>query len=120
MKQIFSRGQGRLQVKLEAIAAGKDRLIRIFNENAHVGAVAVGEYDFKTARASVSVITRLGHKDDVIAQKAAYLISKSTHQAVGVVVGIHLDHISQSEISQLTENALGAVEDFLKQIAVSD
>lgn len=116
MKYIFNRGEGRLQVNLEAMEIGKDWLIRIFNENAHVGAAAVGEYDFKTARTSVSVITRLGHKDDAVAQKAAYLISKATHQAVGVIVGIHLDNITQSEIAQLTENALGTIEDFLKEL----
>ena len=46
----------------------------IYNKNAHVGAVAIGEYDNEDERASVSMITRLRHKDDAIAQKAAYLI----------------------------------------------
>lgn len=120
MESIFTRGVGRLQVNLHATATGKDWLIRVFNENAHIGAVAVGDYDFKSERASVSVITRPGHKDDAIAQRAAYLISKSTRKAVCVVAGIHLDNITQAEIIQVTENAIGAVEDFLKQFGGPD
>lgn len=116
MDKIFSRGEGRLHVSLRASAIGNDWLVHIFNANAHVGAVAVGEYDIKTERTSVSVITRLGHKDDAIAQKAAYLIGKATHKTVCVVAGVHLDNIAEVEILQLTENALGAVEDFLKTI----
>jgi len=115
MGNSLNRGEGRLRVDLQAIAMGQEWLVHIFNENAHIGAVALGEFDFKNERASVSVVTRLGHKDDVIAQRAAYSISKSTRKAVCVVVGIHLEDITQSEITRLTENALGAVQDFLKQ-----
>jgi hypothetical protein len=117
MVNNLSRGNGRLRVGLQANSIGKDWSVYIFNENAHVGAVALGEWDLKNERASVSVITRLGHKDDVIAQRAAYSISKSTQRAVCVVTGIHLDDITPSEITKLTENALGVVQDFLKQLA---
>jgi hypothetical protein len=116
MENTLSRGEGRLQVNLQANAVGKDWFVHIFNSNVHIGAVALGEFDSKTERASVSVITRLGHKDDIIAQGAAYSISKSTQKAVCVVAGVHLDDITQSEITKLTENALGAVQDFLKQL----
>jgi hypothetical protein len=119
MEDIISRGENRLRVSLQATAIGKDWLVSIFNENAHIGAVAVGEYDINTRRTSVSVITRLGHKDDAIAQRAAYLISKSTGKTICVTAGVHLDNITQSEIDQLTENALGAVEDFLKHYSDS-
>jgi hypothetical protein len=116
MEYALTRGEGRFQVSLLATTIGIDLLVRIFNENAHIGAVAIGEYDFKNKRASVSVITRLGHKDDAIAQRAAYLISKSAKKTVCVVAGVHLDNIAQPEIVKLMENALGTVEDFLKQL----
>ena len=116
MEYALTRGEGKFQVTLVATTIGIDLLVRIFNENAHIGAVAIGEYDFKNKRASVSVITRLGHKDDAIAQRAAYLISKSAKKTVCVVAGVHLDNIAQPEIVKLMENALGTVEDFLKQL----
>jgi hypothetical protein len=90
MEYNLSRGEGRSQVSLNAVTFGSDLLVQIFNVNAHIGAVAIGEFDFKNVRASVSVITRLGHKDDAMAQKAAYLICKSTRKTVCVVAGVHL------------------------------
>lgn len=85
-----ARGEGRTKVSLSAFHMGSDLLICIYNENAHIGAVALGEYDHRTQRTSTSVITRLGHKDDVVAQKAAYSISKHTERPVCAIVGIHV------------------------------
>jgi hypothetical protein len=116
MEYTLTRGDGIFQVNLVATPMGTDLLVRIFNTYAHIGAVAIGEYDFKNERASVSVVTRLGHKEDAIAQQAAYLISKTTKKAVCVVAGVHLDNIGKTEILQLMENALGTVDDLLKQL----
>jgi len=113
-KYEVSKGEGRTRVGLTANSMGSDVLVSIYNENAHVGAVAVGEYDSKQGRASVSVITRLGHKDDAIARQAAYLISKSSQKTVCVIAGIHLDDITQEEIDKILENAETVVEEFVK------
>ena len=113
----ITKGEGRYQVRLQAGNMGSDLVVRIFNAGAHIGAVALGEYDFEHERASVSMITRLGHKDDAIAQKAAYLISKSTKKAVCVIAGVHLDNIKIEEIGQLQENALQSIEEFIKSLA---
>jgi FixJ family two-component response regulator len=59
------------------------------------------------------VITRLGHKDNVVAQKAAYLISKNTKKSVCVIAGIHMDNITGEEIKQVLVNVNGLVEEFL-------
>jgi len=48
------------------------------------------------------VITRRGHKDEAIAQKAAYLISKSIKKPICVIAGIH--DITEVEIDELMEN----------------
>ena len=112
----LSRGRGRTKVSLLAKNLGRDLVLFIYNENAHIGAVAVGEYDYECERASVSVITRLGHKDDTIAQRAAYLISKSLHKSVCVIAGIHLDNITREEMERLVENATVVVESFIKSI----
>lgn len=105
----LTEGQGRTRLTLRADDMGGDLAVSIYNENAHIGAVAVGEYDAAHARASVSVITRLGHKDDAIAQSAALQISRSLHRPVCVIAGVHLDDIAQNEIEQFLENAELAV-----------
>ena len=111
--KTLTRGKGRTMVGLSAQNMGEDLVVCIFNEIAHIGAVAIGEYDHKEKRASTSVITRLGHKDDAIAQKAAYLISRQTKMPICVIAGIHLDDITGEEISRLLENADLLVNDFL-------
>jgi hypothetical protein len=113
-------GKGRTRVSLRAEAMGDDQIVIIDNENAHIGAVALGEYDFKYERASVSVITRLGHKDDSIAQRAAYLISKHLKKPVCVIAGVHVDNITEAEISEILENSLGAVEKFISSKSSND
>lgn len=112
-KYELSKGEGRTGVNLLAGEMGDDLVVSIYNENAHIGAVAVGEYDRETGRVSVSVVTRLGHKDDAIAQKAAYSICKSTRRPVCVIAGVHLDSITAEEIDKILENSTTAVEEFL-------
>ena len=109
----LTEGKGRTRVSLRAEDMGDDQVVLINNENAHIGAVALGEYDFRHERASVSVITRLGHKDDLIAQKAAYLISKHLKKPVCVIAGVHVDNITEAEISKILENSVSAVEKFI-------
>ncbi len=110
----ISGGEGRTRVTLSSKSLGDDITVFIYNENAHIGAVAVGEYDHNEKRASTSVITRSGHKDDTVALKAAYLISRKTKRPCCVIAGIHLDDITEQEIGELLENADSLVEDFLR------
>ena len=110
----ITKGEGRTRLSLSVQDFGGDLVVLICNENAHIGAVAVGEYDHKERRASTSVITRLGHKDDAIAQKAAYLISRRTKRPSCVIAGVHLDDITEEEIRQFLANANSLVEDLLR------
>ena len=111
----ITKGEGRTRISLAVQDFGGDLVVFIYNENAHIGAVAIGEYDHKQNRASTSVITRLGHRDDVIAQKAAYLISKHTKRPSCVIAGVHLDNITEEEIEKLLEVADSCVKDFLRR-----
>ena len=116
----ITKGEGRTRVSLSVQGFGGDLVAFIYNENAHIGAVAVGEYDHEQNRASTSVITRLGHKDDVLAQKAAYLISKHTKRPSCVIAGVHLDDITGEEIEKLLEVADSCLKDFLKRWESAD
>ena len=108
------KGEGRTRITLEVKSLGNDIVVCIYNKNAHIGAVAVGEYDSNENRASTSVITRLGHKDDPIAQRAAYLISKHMKRPSCVIAGVHLDKITEAEIQTLLLNSEMLVNEFLK------
>ncbi len=113
-KHEITKGEGRTRISLSAQGLGDNLVVFIYNENAHIGAVAVGEYDHRENRTSTSVITRLGHKDDAIAQEAAYLISKHTKRPSCVVAGVHLDNITEEEVQKFLENTNSMVKDFLR------
>ena len=106
-------GGGRTKVNLLAYNLGDNHVVFIYNENAHIGAVSIGEYDDKEERVSTSVVTRLGHKDDAVAQKAAALLTKSTKQASCVIAGIHVDNITKVEIDQILENCNHLMNEFV-------
>ena len=88
---------------------GNELVVCLYNENAHLGAIAVGEYDPVSGRASTSVITRTGHKDDAVAAEAAHTIAKATRNAVCVMAGIHIDNVTPQEIAQVVENCRDVV-----------
>jgi hypothetical protein len=113
----LTNGEGRTRLSLEASYMGQDLVVRIFNEGAHIGAIAIGEYDFQSSRVSVSVLTRLGHKDDAVAQQAAYSIGHSTRRPVCVIAGIHLDNITAGEIQQFVDNSAELVKMLIKRMA---
>jgi gallate decarboxylase subunit D len=105
MKSILiHEGEGRTQVSLSTHWIGEDLIVFIFNEAGHIGAVAVADYCDKKDRASTSVITRFGHKEDSIASLTAYTICKTLKKPVCAIAGIHLDTITGNEIAQIIQN----------------
>jgi hypothetical protein len=112
-EQELTRGKGRATVNVAVDSLGSDLVVRIYNKNAHIGAVAMADYDHEHERASVSVITRLGHKDDALAGEAAYLLSKSIRRPVCVIAGVHLDNITGEEIDEILANARTAISEII-------
>jgi hypothetical protein len=110
---MLTKGEGRARVNVTISSMGSDLVVRIYNQDAHIGAVAIGDYDYEHERASVSVITRLGHKDDALAGEAAYLLSKSMRRPVCVVAGVHLDNITAEEIDRILANTKLAVSEII-------
>ena len=110
---ILTKGEGRARINVTVSSMGSDLVVRICNQDAHIGAVAVGDYDNEHERASVSVITRLGHKDDTLAKEAAYLLSRSMRRPVCVIAGVHLDNITAEEIDRILANTKLAVSEII-------
>lgn len=110
---LFERGEERTRVAVRVEKFGKDLLVSITNEGAHLGAVAVGEYSHSDGKATVSVITRYGHKDDEIARAQALRLAQKTRRPVCVIVGIHIDRATKAEIADIVKNAERAVGDYL-------
>jgi len=101
---MFHEGVGRTRVGMSVNRIGEDLIVCLFNEAGHIGAVAVAEYCEKENRASVSVITRFGHKEDSLASDAAHKLCKAVRRPVCVIAGIHLDNITNDEIAEILGN----------------
>ena len=120
MKEFrLSRGKGRTKIELFAYYLGNDLIVCIGNKNAHLGAVAIGEYDHKEGRASSSVITRLGHRDDEIAKREAHFIAKHTKKPVCVITGVHLNNITKEEIDEILNQADSLIAELLNELEKS-
>ena len=109
----LTKGEGRARVNVTVNSMGSDLVVRIYNQNAHIGAVALGDYDYEHERASVSVISKLGHKDDALARETAYLLSKSMRRPVCVIAGVHLDSITREEIDKILSNTKIAISEII-------
>jgi gallate decarboxylase subunit D len=117
-RMLLNEGKGRTRVSLSAQWIGKDLIVCLFNKQGHLGAVAMADFSNEEKRASTSVITRLGHKDDSIAYYAAYNLCKRLRKPVCAIAGIHLDNITEEEITQISQNCDALVEKFSRQSAV--
>ncbi len=109
----LTKGEGRARINVTVDSMGSDLVVRICNQDAHIGAVAVGDYDHEHERASISLVTRLGHKDDTLAKEAAYLLSKSMRRPVCVIAGVHLDNITRAEIDKILANTKAAMTEII-------
>lgn len=116
LEWCLEAGEGRAKVKLTAGRMGKGLVVFLYNDAAHIGAVAVSEFDHKENRASTSVITLLGHKDDAVAYQAAHEICRSLKVPTSVMAGIHLDDITLAEIKGIVESAKKATEKFINMM----
>ena len=101
---LFYEGDGRTRVGISIQRIGKDLIVCLFNEAGHIGATAVADFSEKENRASVSVITRSGHKEDKLASDAARRLCKAVRRPVCVIAGIHLDNITEEEIAEILAN----------------
>ena len=112
---LLSEGTGRAKVSLATHCIGKDLIVLIFNRQGHLGAVAMADYAHKEKRASTSTMTRLGHKDDVLACLAANRLCKCLKAPVCVIAGVHVDRITKKEIAQITRNCDRLLKKFIQQ-----
>ncbi|MBN2242425.1 MAG: hypothetical protein JW793_07020 [Acidobacteria bacterium] len=115
-KVVLHEGAGRSKVSLSAQFMGNDLMVRLYNSRAHIGAVAVSEYHRGEKRASTSVLTRLGHRDDAVAYTAAYEICRRLKIPVCAIAGIHLDAITKEEIDNIQRNCHILVNKLIKII----
>ncbi|WP_440945825.1 hypothetical protein ACSAZL_17225 [Methanosarcina sp. T3] len=111
---------GRVEIILEAKKLGEDYLLTLTGGKEHAGAVAVGLFDEKSGRASSSVLTLPGHREEQLALDSARRVSRVTGKTSVVVAGIHVDNISTEEIGKIISAAEEMVGSFIASCEKSD
>lgn len=109
----IKRKVGKIEIVLGAKMIGEDYLLILTGGEEHVGAVAVGLFDEISQRASSSVITMPGHREEYLALQGARQVSRATRKTSIFVVGIHQDNISPEEIRDIVSAAVEMVESFI-------
>jgi hypothetical protein len=109
----IKRKVGIIEIVLDAKKVGEDYLLTLTGGEEHVGAVAVGFFDERSQRASSSVITMPGHREEYLALQGARQVSSATRKTSVFVVGIHQDNISPEEIRNIVSDAGEMVESFI-------
>lgn len=107
------RKVSRIEIILEAKKIGDDYLLTLTGGCEHVGAVAVGLYDEKSQRASSSVLTLPGHREEQLALQGARQISRATKKTTVFVAGIHKENISPGEIKEIVSTAEEMIQNFI-------
>jgi hypothetical protein len=107
------RKADRIEIILEAKKIGDDYLLTLTGGREHVGAVAIGLFDDRSQRASSSVITLPGHREEQLALQGARQVSRATGKTTVFVAGIHQDNISPEEITAVVSAVEEMVENFI-------
>ncbi|HOW14454.1 hypothetical protein [Methanosarcina sp.] len=116
----ITRKVSRIEITLEAKKLGEDYLLTLTGGKEHAGAVAVGLFDEKSGRASSSVISLPGHREEQLALDSAKRVSKATGKTAVVVAGIHVDNISLEEIKEIVSAAEEMLGNFIASCEKSD
>jgi len=85
-------------VAIELKPVGGDWLALLTGGEAHLGACALGVWDGASGRASGSVLTAPGHREEGVALAAARRLARAARGRVVVGAGIHYPEVTAAEI----------------------
>ena len=99
---------------------GDDLVLLVFNEQAHIGAVALADIDQGSKRAWASVLSSAGHREDKLAHELSLKVCRSLRRRVCVIAGIHVDDITPEEIADVLTAARAVTNQFIEFVRDMD
>jgi len=120
--KLFACGTLPYSVAAEVRLLGSDLLVILSGgDKPHMGSVAVALprpslQDDRVMSSTSSVYNFLGHKDQVIAQRVAEVLSSGLNRHVVVVAGFHVDRISEKGIEKVIKNCDRLAREICKAI----
>lgn len=122
---IIRSGEGRYAVALELIRHDEGMTaILTGGEKTHVGAVVLaiprGSLTGEGGSCDCYVLPVPGHKDDIVARKAAEALCVALGAPICVSAGIHIDHAETEEIKVLSKNCEAVTAKAVRMIKETD
>ncbi|MDV4151132.1 hypothetical protein R0131_09800 [Clostridium sp. AL.422] len=111
-------------INCSAVKMGNDWNISIYGGDIpHIGAIALGIprpslEDKNKISSSVSVLTITGHKEDVIVQKVAKVLSSALNSTIVVSCGIHFNNITFDDIQDLNVFIDNLIDELIYKILI--
>jgi hypothetical protein len=109
----ITKEAGRVQLILKGESIGNDMFFVLSGGREHIGAVAMGIYDTESFRASASVISAPGHREDEIVLRGARKISAVTHCTTVFMAGIHVENITPEEIQIIVKASEEMIDELI-------
>ncbi len=113
---------GAYDIEARAVWIGPDLLVYIWGGNRpHIGSVAAAQprpslKDSEATSATASVLTYIGHKDDVTAKFAAEALAGALAVNVVVTAGIHWDNLDDARIQIVIANTKTLVSQLIQAL----
>ena len=110
-------------VDAEVRLLGEDVLVILSGgTKPHIGSIAVAHprpslTEEEIVSSTSSVYNFLGHKDHVIAQRVAEMLSSRLNRNVVTVAGFHIDKITQEGITRVIENCDELAKNIYNEVA---
>jgi len=103
-------GQGRNEIIGVVFITKNGIVMNIVGGESHIGAVvlAIPRPSLKNKNiisSTSSVLTLLGHKDDIIAKPVAEYLAQHLNVPAVVITGIHIENANEEEIKQIINNS---------------
>jgi hypothetical protein len=106
----LSTSGGKYPIHSISILLGEDLLTCLWGgTKPHIGAIALAlprpsSADPTVTSSTASVLTMLGHKEDMMVKAVAELLSSRLNKNVVVTAGIHWDHLNETAIREIEDN----------------
>lgn len=112
MGHFAEYGEGKYKIWADVIRAGDDLIVYMGGgDKPHIGSASISEKGSKAFTISIP-----GHEDHIVSDEAAERIMEATGRRCMVIVGIHVNGASKSEIKTLVENSAKCVKIVLDKV----
>lgn len=102
-------------ITLQEICVGRDLLLIISGGDRHIGASSTAYWEHGLVQVQTCAVP--GHKEHLLSEELALRAAAELGLTVTLVMGIHYDQLSRTEIACITRQVTRLVDDYLSQKA---